>query len=154
MVSSSVPAPVAAVLCCARVAPRDAIVSPSDDGLQVAGPDLHPAGFERCQRLLKPSEFAAVFTARRVLRGSCFALHHRENGGPRARLGLVIPKKQARSAVLRNAIKRQAREIYRLRQTSLPALDLVLRLVRPVTSVDKPMWSSEITALLTRLRSV
>jgi ribonuclease P protein component len=152
MVSSSVLALVVAGPCCVLAAPRDAIVSPSDDGLQVAGPAPHPAGFERCQRLLKPSEFAAVFSARRVLRGTCFALHHRENGGPSARLGLVIPKKQARSAVLRNAIKRQAREVYRLRQAKLPDFDLVLRLVRPVTSVDKPMWRSEIAMLLARLR--
>jgi ribonuclease P protein component len=151
MVFSFVPVPAVVGLCCAPVEPRDAIVSPSEDGLIVAGPNQHPLGFERGQRLLKPSEFAAVFSGRRVLHGACFALHRRENGGARARLGLVIPKKQARSAVLRNAIKRQAREVFRLGQSRLPAVDLVLRLVRPVKSANKLLWRNEITALFERL---
>ncbi|MEW6512471.1 MAG: ribonuclease P protein component [Pseudomonadota bacterium] len=109
------------------------------------------SGFRRQHRLLKPAEFANVFAARRVLRGSQFALHYRDSDLPVARLGLVIPKKQAHTAVLRNAIKRQAREIFRLRLASLPARDVVLRLTRLVETQDKPAWRTEITQLLERL---
>lgn len=64
---------------------------------------------------------------------------------------MVIPKKQARTAVLRNAIRRQAREAFRLKRTGLPAFDLVLRLVQPVTAMEKTAWRAEIETLLDRL---
>lgn len=136
---------------CAPVAPKDVIVSLSDNRLKVAGTEHHRYGFGCSQRLLKPGEFAAVFSGRRVIRGACFVLHHCDNGKPEPRLGLVIPKKQARSAVLRNAIKRQAREVFRLRQARLPDFDLILRLVRPVTSIDKSFLRNEIIELFERL---
>lgn len=75
-----------------------------------------------------------------------------------ARLGLVIPKKQARTAVLRNAIKRQARELFRHRRSALPPLDLVLRLAQSVECpggvIDrqaKAAWRAEIAVLFERL---
>lgn len=101
--------------------------------------------------MLTAAQFAEVFAARKVLRGARFALHYRPNGLPAARLGLVIPKKQARSAVLRNAIKRQAREVFRRRRASLPCADLVLRLGSPVGTDDKAArvaWREEIATLL------
>lgn len=121
-------------------------------------------GFSRQQRLLSPAEYSAVFSARRVLRGSCFVLHYRINGLSGSRLGLVIPKKQARTAVLRNAIKRQARELFRRQRqqrTGLPALDLVLRLAQPVGPggrlkriIDKQVktaWRDEMATLFEQL---
>lgn len=108
-------------------------------------------GFRRQHRLLKPAEFADVFAARRVLRGMRFALHYKDNGLPHARLGLVIPKKLVHAAVLRNTIKRQAREVFRLRHSDLPARDLVLRLTQPVTTPDKQGWRGEIATLLDRI---
>jgi len=74
------------------------------------------------------------------------------------RLGLVIPKKQARAAVLRNAVKRQTRELFRRRRSSLPSFDLILRLTqpldRPKRAIDtqvKENWRAEITALFDQL---
>lgn len=110
------------------------------------------SGFGREFRLLDAKEFSEVFSARRVCRGgNLFLLHFRENGLGRPRLGLVIPKKQARNAVLRNAIKRQAREAFRLKRADLPALDLVLRLTRPVSAMEKKRWRAEIEALFGQL---
>lgn len=114
-------------------------------------------GFGRQCRLLAPAQYAEVFAARRVLRGEIFALHYRHNRLQGARLGLVIPKKQARTAVLRNAIKRQAREVFRLRRAALPAVDMVLRLAKPVVlqksvaAADRSAWRNEIGALLEQL---
>lgn len=90
-----------------------------------------------------------MFSARQVLRSTCFDLLR---GGIEnvtagevvppsksgSRLGLVVPKRLARHAVLRNAIKRQAREAFRHHSESLPALDLVLRLAR---------WPKDMAAL-------
>lgn len=124
----------------------------------MSGSSAPVEGFRRQQRLLAAKDYAEVFAARRVLRGVCFALHYRLNGLPQARLGLVIPKKQARAAVLRNAVKRQTRELFRRRSSSLPACDLILRLAQPL---DRPKrvidrqakvnWRTEITALFDQL---
>lgn len=111
--------------------------------------------FGRARRVLTAAGFAAVFSGRRQLRGAHFTLHFLpapQPGG--ARLGLVIPKKQAKTAVLRNAIKRQAREVFRLRRTILPSYDLVLRLTRPLERAKagddaaRAHWRGEIAGLL------
>ena len=112
------------------------------------------AGFGADRRLHQPGEFAAVFAQRRVLRGASFNLHYRPNGGNSARLGLVIAKKLARRSVRRNAIKRTGREAFRQARAGLPALDLVLRLPKPVASVDaaaRLAWRAEIDGLLGKL---
>jgi ribonuclease P protein component len=111
--------------------------------------------------LHRPDEFSAVLSARPVLRGDCFVLHfcHSQTGGV-ARLGLVVPKRLAKGANLRNAIKRQAREAFRLYVGQVPAFvafDVVLRLSKPLKGVlarnkDQRMaWRLELDALLKRL---
>jgi ribonuclease P protein component len=120
-----------------------------------------PAGnrFTRQRRLLTAAQYAAVFAARRSLKGACFVLHYRFNDQGSSRLGLVIPKKQARTAVLRNAIKRQAREAFRFRCLDLPATDLVLRLAKPVERdaagdpAARHAWRREIDGLFDALRA-
>ena len=93
-----------------------------------------------------------------MVRGQCFDLHYR--GGctdTRARLGLIVPKRLARAASLRNAIKRQGREAFRLMAVDLPPCDLVLRLTRPIKDVragddaQRKVWRTEIETLLGRL---
>lgn len=66
------------------------------------------------------------------------------------RLGLVIARKHAPRAVLRNLIKRLAREAFRTAR-DLPALDLVLRLRVQPTPVDRRALRAEIDDLLARL---
>ncbi len=115
-------------------------------------------GFGQRHRLLAAKDYSEVFAARRVVRGARFTLHYRSNGLEGPRLGLVIPKKQARAAVLRNAIKRQTRELFRRRRTGLPSMDLILRLAQPI---DRPKrildsearagWRTEIAALFDQL---
>lgn len=94
-----------------------------------------------------------------MLRGTeapLFVLHYRfSTTVDRARLGMVIPKRYAKSAVLRNAVKRQAREAFRLVAERLPACDLVLRLERmPYVvrgskniSEHKMMWRAMLASL-------
>lgn len=112
------------------------------------------AGFGPDRRLRQTGEFGAVFALRRVLRGERFNLHYRPNGGASARLGLVIAKKLARRSVWRNAIKRTGREAFRQARANLPAMDLVLRLAKPVVVLDaaaRLAWRTEIDALLAKL---
>lgn len=96
--------------------------------------------------------------ARKVVRGVCFDLHYLGTAADKvARLGLIVPKRLARAASLRNAIKRQGREAFRILAAGIPACDLVLRLTRPVKgvragdSVQHRVWRAEIEALLARL---
>ena len=96
--------------------------------------------------------------ARRVVRGERFDLHYGRagtHGG--ARLGLMVPKRLARAASLRNAIKRQGREAFRLMAIEIPPCDLVLRLTRSIKNVragdsaQRSIWRTEIEMLLRRL---
>lgn len=119
------------------------------------------AGFPPEYRLRQPQEFSAVFASRRLLRSEHFELRYQANGGAVARLGLVVAKRFARRAVLRNLLKRLAREAFRQSQLRLVSYDLVLRLTRPplsglpadvVTASDRRrVWRREIEDLLARL---
>lgn len=105
-------------------------------------------------RLRGAGVFGEVFAARRVVRGNIFDIHYRANGSAGARLGLVIAKKLARRAVWRNAMKRVGREVFRLAHSGLPAVDVVLRLAKPLAGIDltsRKAWRSDIEGLLARL---
>lgn len=87
--------------------------------------------------------------------GRYFSLHYLQlEAGRKARLGLVVPKRLAKAATLRNAVKRQGREAFRLLARELPSYDLVLRLARPLhkskasDSRLKKEWRAEMVALL------
>lgn len=74
-----------------------------------------------------------------------------------ARLGLVVPKRNAKRAVHRNLIKRLAREAFRHVCTQLPAYDLVLRLGKPLNAKTESLqrqrgeWRAQMDELLQRL---
>lgn len=97
------------------------------------------------------------------LRGGCFELRYRRNESTEgksssARLGLVIPKRLARRAVLRNQIKRLVREAFRGKLPELPAIDVVLRLTKPPLPAEVPvdrevrrLWRRDIDGLLAGL---
>ncbi|MBL8486457.1 MAG: ribonuclease P protein component [Rhodocyclaceae bacterium] len=114
-----------------------------------------PRPFGRRLRLLQATEFSVVFSARRSLRGESFDLLFKPNGGSGPRLGLVIAKKFARRAVMRNLLKRLARESFRAAAAGLASADLVLRLRRPVAGPagreDRRRLRAEIDGLLARL---
>jgi len=119
-------------------------------------PNSFSFGVER--RLHTPNEFSGVFSSRQVVRGglnSPFILHFRllENQSL-PRLGVVVPKRLVKKAFLRNAVKRQGREAFRLFANELPSCDLVLRVHRPLGSVKHPAckdWRLLIDDLLKRL---
>ena len=106
-------------------------------------------------RLRQPAEFSIVLAGRQRLRGGWFDLSFRQQEGASARLGLVIPKRLARRAVLRNRLKRLAREAFREVRGDLPVMDLVLRLARSADGgADKEpsaLWRRDIEMLLSRL---
>lgn len=104
----------------------------------MAGQAEQGFGFGALDRLHRPAEFAAVMSSRARACGGCFELRYRsrqpaDGGTPAdgARLGLIIPKRLARRAVLRNLLKRLARESFRGIRAGLPPVDIVVRLAKP-----------------------
>ena len=87
--------------------------------------------FPREARLLKASEFRAVFRAGRRARAGLLYARLRPNGKGRARLGLAVSLKATRTAVVRNRVRRQLRESFRINQHRLIGLDVVVNLSRP-----------------------
>ncbi len=82
--------------------------------------------FGRCSRLLKADDFKTVFSRPRKSVDDCFTVLACANTQKHPRLGLAIAKRQVRSAVARNRIKRVIRESFRRHQSLLPALDIVV----------------------------
>jgi ribonuclease P protein component len=118
--------------------------------------------FRPSVRLHQPREYAAVLAATPRRQRGCFELRYLpgpvDRPGP-TRLGLVIPKRLARHAVLRNLLKRLAREAFRQALPVLPAGDIVLRLAKPPVAASGPvdgarraLWRSDIDSLLAALR--
>jgi ribonuclease P protein component len=96
--------------------------------------------------------------ARHVVRGEFFDLHYCATGTDQAaRLGLMVPKRLARAASLRNAIKRQGREVFRSMAMGILPCDLVLRLKRALKGVSardvgrRKAWRTELESLLRQL---
>lgn len=80
--------------------------------------------FTKQLRLLRPSEFQAVFDARCAAADGSVRLFGTANALGHPRLGLAVSRKVG-NAVVRNRWKRMIREAFRLAQHELPALDLV-----------------------------
>lgn len=101
--------------------------------------------FTRQNRLLTPQQFGAVFEKRTAKRGRFFHLYARQTDvtdidpSPVARLGLVVPKKQLKTAVHRNLVKRVGREVFRAMKSRLQPRDYVLRLAIRLQPRKEPL---------------
>ena len=121
---------------------------PDSAGSALARQDF-PAEF----RLRETDEYSSVFAFRRVVRGRYFTLHYRPSDLLSARLGLVVAKKLARHAVLRNLVKRLAREIFRLRRASLPTCDIIVRLSAAPRKASRRELREELEQLLLKVHA-
>jgi ribonuclease P protein component len=83
--------------------------------------------YTRRQRLLRETEFAAVFAARRYHRSRSYLVMCRPNELGYARLGMVVARRQFKRAVDRNRMRRIIRETFRLCSTDLPPMDVVVK---------------------------
>lgn len=144
-----------------RAAPRAASVSSRKHGSAPPAPAATlPAGtgataprvnppapaFPRSARLLKPAQFQRVFSNGRRVAVPGFQLHvlPADDG---ARLGLAVSRRVDRRAVVRNRIKRAARELFRIQRGGLPGADYVLVARREAAT----MTPAELTAALQAL---
>jgi ribonuclease P protein component len=101
--------------------------------------------FSRASRLLKPSEFQAVFDARKACRGQWLTVHRYQPSQSRAcseneqieiieqthstsRLGLIVAKRLVAASARRNLIRRVLREHFRTTPAAFPLGDWIIRL--------------------------
>ena len=82
--------------------------------------------FTRQLRLLKPEDFKRVFEHGCRSYADSLTVVAAPNGLDHPRLGLAIAKKQIKTAVARNRLKRQIRESFRQNQEALAGLDVVV----------------------------
>jgi len=81
-------------------------------------------------RLLSPDAFRYVFEKPKKISGEAIDFYIRKNDLQHARLGLAVPKRSLKSAVMRNRVKRRLREQFRLSAASLGGYDIIA-MVRP-----------------------
>lgn len=79
-------------------------------------------------------------------------IHYRPNEVQTARLGVVVAKRLAKRAAVRNLVKRIVREQFRKRRVDLPTLDLVVRLNARVDDATRAMLNEDIVQLFGRLK--
>ncbi|MDH5570411.1 MAG: ribonuclease P protein component [Gammaproteobacteria bacterium] len=82
--------------------------------------------FTRQHRLLTPKDFNYVFAKPVKQSDKHLTLLARSNNFSFGRLGLIVPKRQIKSAVKRNRVKRLIRESFRCHQDHLQGLDVVV----------------------------
>jgi ribonuclease P protein component len=83
--------------------------------------------FPKQAKLLKTDDFSSVFNLRKRIANKHLVVRYCQNNFNHARLGLIVSKKNAKSAVKRNYMRRVLRELFRLNQHQLPNVDLIIQ---------------------------
>lgn len=108
--------------------------------------------FPKSVRLLTSGDYSDVFQAVDVrVSSKHFLILARGKNLPTARLGIIVAKKNVKLAVQRNRIKRLLRESFRLKQNTLPNLDLVVLAKKGVDRLDNPDCATELQYLWNKL---
>ena len=82
--------------------------------------------FPRAARLLRPADFSALRGSSKRISLKHFQCEYRLNAGATARLGMAVSRRVSKLAVVRNRIRRTARESFRLCRGRLPLCDVLL----------------------------
>jgi ribonuclease P protein component len=89
----------------------------------------------RCFRLSRREGFSGILQQKAQTR-SWFAVYSKTNSSGHARLGMSVSKRILPAATQRNVVKRMIRESFRNYARSGMALDMVIRLRRPLEKKD------------------
>lgn len=87
-------------------------------------------------KLIKTDDFSSVFNLRKRIANKHLVMRYRPNDIMHARLGLIVAKKTAKLAVQRNYMRRVLRELFRLKQHELPAVDLIVQVQKIFVKAD------------------
>lgn len=89
-------------------------------------------GFPRSRRLLNPEQFRNVLKKGKRIHQGLLSFTVIKNDCDYPRLGLTIAKRHVRKATVRNRIKRLIREKFRLEQSNLAPVDLIVMMKSPL----------------------
>lgn len=104
--------------------------------------------FPRSCRLLKTDEFSSVFNFRCGKTGRFLNVYAKPNTANLfPRVGIVVGKKQLRTAVSRNLAKRVVRDVFRLHRHELPNLDYIVRIIKPFSKDQSAVVRNELISL-------
>lgn len=106
----------------------------------------------RRERLRNTSDFQRCYRQGRRIRSGHLTVHYARNQEQHARIGVTVTRKVG-IAVVRNRLKRQAREIYRQwpHRQQLPSLDLVVHFQPQAAQAGYARIEQELCAALERL---
>jgi ribonuclease P protein component len=93
--------------------------------------------FPRNQRLVTKAEYKSIFSESQKASQRYLLALYRPNHKTTARLGVIVGKRIAKSAVARNKIKRVVRESFRNTQAGLAGLDIIVIARQQCNSLDK-----------------
>jgi ribonuclease P protein component len=96
-------------------------------------------------------EYREAFADSRRVSTRHFSLHLRLRDGGFCRLGMAVSRKVSPDAVVRNRIKRQVRESFRLRYRELPAGDCIVVARQGAGALDKVALRKDLATLWDRL---
>lgn len=106
------------------------------------------AQFRRRDRLLNARDYSRVFAGARRSSNHYFTILARPNDLKHARLGLVVAKKNIKTAVQRNRVKRVIRETFRAAKFALPAHDFVVIVKAPAGKSDNSKLRTALAQLV------
>jgi ribonuclease P protein component len=107
--------------------------------------------FTRQAKIVKTDDFSSVFNLRKRIASQHLVVRYRLNEVDMPRLGLIVSKKTAKLAVQRNYMRRVLRELFRLNQLGLPALDMVVQVQKTFEKSDFFVIKQEYESLLQKL---
>ncbi|OGT66012.1 MAG: ribonuclease P protein component [Gammaproteobacteria bacterium RIFCSPHIGHO2_12_FULL_45_9] len=108
--------------------------------------------FDPQSRLRVKAQFDTVFRYRKRVSNTLFLIYYLPNQVGKPRLGIMVGKRKIKTAVARNKIKRWVREVFRLHQGNLPAVDYVVVVKDFKGAVGEQAWLPAIEQLFTRLQ--
>lgn len=112
------------------------------------------ARFPPAARVRTGREYRQAFADSQRLSTRCFSLHLQPRDGGVCRLGMAVSRKVSPEAVVRNRIKRQIRESFRLRRPKLPAADLVVVARPAAAALDRAELRAELALLWSRAEAL
>jgi ribonuclease P protein component len=107
--------------------------------------------FTKQAKIVKTDDFSSVFNLRKRIANKHLVMRYRPKAVNIARLGLIVSKKTAKLAVQRNYMRRVLRELFRLNQHRLPAVDLVVQIQKAFEKPDFMVIKQEFEHLVQQI---
>ena len=109
-------------------------------------------GFPKKVRLITAPQFKQIFNREKEkVSTSAFNIFYCENSLAYPRVGVIIPKKNINKATERNRFKRIVRECFRLNQTELKSLDILVLIKKQAEGLTKQELNKSLEQHLKKL---